>query len=388
MRICILKESLVIGGNERSAANMSKILSENNDVYIVLFDAKNIKYTYGGELYDLAIPPKKTMIGKIYNSFLRSISLKKFLREKQIDIIYMFTRIGNYQTQKKLKNVIKIISARDCASIENNHYSYNKALKKSDAMICNSEYIRNFYLSIYPENKDKIFSVYNIIDAEEIIRQSTDEVETEFVDFIKKHHKTISVVGRFCKAKGFEYLLEAFAKASNYIDLGLIMVGDGNYKKKYEEIIKNHKIEDRVYFTGFQKNPYKYMKNSNIFVLSSLSEGFPNVLAEAMSLGLPVIATNCHSGPAEILRDDCNYDAVTDKFIECDYGILTPRITETDNQNAIEELSKAMIYFANNEKLLEKFSALSRRRAKEYSPCIVGEKIKEILEILSERERK
>ena len=254
------------------------------------------------------------MIGKIYNSFLRSISLKKFLREKQIDVIYMFTRIANYQTQQKFKNVIKIISARDCASIENNHHSYNKALKNSDAMICNSEYIRNFYLSIYPEDKDKVFSVYNIVDTEEIVQQSTDEVEIEFVNFIKKHHKTISVVGRFCKAKGFEYLLEAFAKASNRIDLGLIMVGDGDYKKKYEEIIKNHKIEDRVYFTGFQNNPYKYMKNTDIFVLSSLSEGFPNVVAEAMSLGLPIIATNCRSGPAEILRDDCNYDAVTDKF--------------------------------------------------------------------------
>ena len=77
MRICILKESLKIGGNERSAANMSKLLSDNNDVYVVLFDAENITYTYGGEIYDLALPPKETMIGKIYNSFLRSTSLKK-----------------------------------------------------------------------------------------------------------------------------------------------------------------------------------------------------------------------------------------------------------------------------------------------------------------------
>ena len=385
MRICILKESLKIGGNERSAANMSKLLSDNNDVYVVLFDAENITYTYGGELYDLALPPKETMIGKIYNSFLRSTSLKKFLREKQIDVIYMFTRIANYQTQQKFKNVIKIISARDCASIENNHHSYNKALKNSDAMICNSEYIRSFYLSIYPEDKDKVFSVYNIVNTEEIVRQSADEVEIEFVNFIKKHNKTLSVVGRFCKAKGFEYLLEAFAKASNRIDLGLIMVGDGDYKKKYEEIIKNHKIEDRVYFTGFQNNPYKYMKYTDIFVLSSLSEGFPNVVAEAMSLGLPIIATNCHSGPAEILRDDCNYNAVTNKLDKCDYGILTPRITDSNNQAAIDELSEAIVYLANNKKLLEELSALSKQRAREYSPCIVAEKIKGILEVLGER---
>lgn len=385
MRICILKESLKIGGNERSAANMSKLLSNDNDVYVVLFDAENITYRYGGELYDLGFPPKKTMIGKIYNSFLRSTSLKKFLREKQIDVIYMFTRIANYQTQQKFKNVIKIISARDCASIENNHHSYNKALKNSDAMICNSEYIRSFYLSIYPEDKDKVFSAYNIVNSEEIIQLSEDEVEIEFVNFIKKHNKNISVVGRFCKAKGFEYLLEAFAKASTHINLGLIMVGDGDYKKKYEEIIKNHKIEDRVYFTGFQNNPYKYMKYTDIFVLSSLSEGFPNVVTEAMSLGLPIIATNCHSGPAEILRDDCNYNAVTNKLDKCDYGILTPRITDTNNQAAIDELSEAIVYLANNQKLLEELSALSKQRAREYSPCIVVEKIKGILEVLDKR---
>ena len=138
----------------------------------------------------------------------------------------------------------------------------------------------------------------------------------------------------------------------------------------------------------FKKNPYKYMKNTDIFVLSSLSEGFPNVVAEAMSLGLPIIATNCRSGPAEILRDDCNYDAVTDKFKECDYGILTPRITENDNQAAIDELSDAIVYLAKNNKLLEEFSALSKKRAKEYSSYIVAEKIKGILEGLRERKRR
>ena len=236
MRICILKESLTIGGNERSAANMSKLLADDNDVYMTLFNAQNVKYTYGGELYDLALPPKKTIIRKIYNKYIQSISLKRFMHEKQIDIIYMFTRIANYQTQQKLKNVIKIISARDCASIENDHHRYKKALKNSDAMICNSEYIRNFYLSIYPEDRDKVFSVYNIVDVDDIVRQSTEEVEIEFDNFIKIHHKTISVVGRFCKAKGFEYLLEAFAKATNHLDLGLVMIGDGDFKKSTKKL--------------------------------------------------------------------------------------------------------------------------------------------------------
>ena len=122
-----------------------------------------------------------------------------------------------------------------------------------------------------------------------------------------------------------------------------------------------------------------------MFVLSSLSEGCPNVLVEAMALGLPVIASNCYSGPAEILREDSDYDAVTNRFQECDYGIITPRMTEVNNVAAISMLADAMIYLANDDMLLKKYSKLSKQRAGAYSHAVVADKYAAIFETLTNK---
>lgn len=384
--IGFLKESLCLGGTERSAANISKLIEKDYDLSFILFNGADVKYSYGGNLIDIKAPPKKSFIGKVINSFIRYFRVKKVIKQKEIDILYEFLSIGNMLSYVSYKKTKRIISARDFGRIQRDTKLFHKALSKADAMICNSEYIKNYYLTKYPNDKEKVFTVYNIIDGEEIAYQSKQETEKEFVDFINNHKKIVSVTGRFCKEKGFEYMLAAFAKAIRNIDLGLVMVGDGGLKEKYSEIIQKLAIENKVYFTGFQNNPYKYMAKSDIFVLSSLSEGFPNVLAEAMSLGLPVIATNCYSGPAEILREDCDYEAVKDRFIECDYGILAPRMTDTNNENAIEELAKALEYLAKNEEVAQKYSQLSRQRAERYSAGVAKDKFNGVFQILAKGE--
>lgn len=386
MRIAILKESLDIGGTERSAANISRILAEENSVYTLLFDSKDIKYEYGGELVDVKAPPKNSFIGKLFNTALRSIRVNRIIKGKRIDVLYTFTGIGNYQTLSKCKNAVKIISARDYGGMRDKYERYHKALLNSDAIICNSELTKQFYLSKYPEHKEKAFAVYNVIDANGIIEQSQDITEPEYFEFVSSHSKTIVSVGRFCKEKGFEYLIEAVARAREKgFDIGLILVGDGEYKQRYLEIIKRTGIEEDVYFAGFQKNPYKYMAKCSCFVLSSLSEGFPNVLAEAMALGLPVIAANCRSGPAEILRDDSDYNAAKDKFIECDYGIISPQIIDGDNSVAIEQMSCAIMHLLEDEELMKKYSECAKERVKDFSQDSIKKKFEVIFKALLDK---
>lgn len=382
MNICILKESLKIGGTERSAANISKVLYNEHNVCLALFDASQTKCTYKGTVVDFKLPPRSSVFGKIVNTFRRDLKLRRLLKQNHIDILYTFTSIVNRQTYYRY-NTIKIISARDFGAMAKRHRDYNSALKNSSAMICNSKYIAQYYLEKYPEHKDRVFTVYNYINTEEIQQQSKEETPQEFNSFITEHNKTVVSVGRFCKEKGFEYLIEAIAKArEKENDLGLVLVGGGDFEQKYLEAIKKFGLEGHVYFAGFQKNPYNYMAKCSCFVLSSLSEGFPNVLLEAMALGLPVIATNCYSGPAEILRDDADYSAIGDRYVECDYGIIAPAMKDADNQAEILELSKAITNLITNQTLCNKYYELSLKRSLDFSEDVARQKLNELFNIL------
>ena len=91
--IGILKESLCLGGTERSAANISKILEKDFELFLLLFNSLDIKYPYGGNLIDINAAPKKSRLGKIYNSFVRYFRVKKILKNKDINILYEFISI-------------------------------------------------------------------------------------------------------------------------------------------------------------------------------------------------------------------------------------------------------------------------------------------------------
>ena len=385
MRICILKESLTIGGNERSAANSTKALAADHDVILALYDGAQTEYSYEGRLVDFKLPPRSSFLGKVWNTLCRDIKLRRLIKNERIDVLYTFTTIGNRQTRYRY-DTVKIISGRDFGKMSVAHATYKKALDNSDAMICNSEYTKNYYLEKYPEDADKVYAVYNYIDTESIDRQSKENAEPTYTEFIRNHSCTAVSVGRFCREKGFEYLIEAFAKArKTNRGLGLVLVGDGEYKQKYIEAIERLDIREHVYFTGFQSNPYKYMAKCDLFVLSSLSEGFPNVLAEAMSLGLPVISVNCRSGPAEIVRADQDYTAVTDRYLECDYGILSCEMEKDDNAVAVGQLSEAICFLCENEEKRRHYASVSRQRAKDFSGEAMAKRLNAIFQELTDR---
>lgn len=285
------------------------------------------------------------------------------------------------------KKQIRLISLRDFGVLQRRAHRFYKCLSRADAMICNSNYLREYYIAKYPEHKNCVFTVYNIINIEDICRQGSERIDNKFDEFCFLHPKTVVAVGRFCREKGFEYLIRAIARSRKlFPEIGLVLVGDGEYYNSYKEVVLSEELIDHVFFAGYQNNPYKYMAKCKCFVLSSISEGFPNVLAEAMALRLPVIATNCFSGPAEILRNDADYNAVSDKFELCDYGILTPRFVAGEENNAsIVELSRAIVTLLGSSELMRKYSKLAGQRALLYSEDGARKKLNDIFRVLKER---
>ncbi len=109
-------------------------------------------------------------------------------------------------------------------------------------------------------------------------------------------------VGRLEKQKDFPNLIRAFAKVRKVREARLVILGWGNEMSELENLTRVLDVHEDVAFLGAVRNPYAYMARSAVFALSSLYEGLPTVLIEAMAMGVPVVSTDCPHGPAEILN--------------------------------------------------------------------------------------
>jgi glycosyltransferase involved in cell wall biosynthesis/2-polyprenyl-3-methyl-5-hydroxy-6-metoxy-1,4-benzoquinol methylase len=113
----------------------------------------------------------------------------------------------------------------------------------------------------------------------------------------------ILTVGRLAPQKDHKTLIYAFALLPADLNAKLVILGEGPLRVELEALVAQLKLEGRVLMPGFMMDPYPWLHSADLFVLSSLWEGFGNVIVEAFECGLPVVSTNCLSGPAEILND-------------------------------------------------------------------------------------
>jgi len=143
--------------------------------------------------------------------------------------------------------------------------------------------------------------IYNPIVTPDLQKKS--EVPLEHPWFKAGELPVILGVGRLTAQKAFNVLIEAFAQVRKSHPTRLLILGEGEERSQLEALIRRLGLEQDVDLPGFVSDPYPYMAQAALFVLSSRWEGLPTVLVEAMSLRTPVIATDCPSGPREILRN-------------------------------------------------------------------------------------
>lgn len=148
----------------------------------------------------------------------------------------------------------------------------------------------NDYLPIVGEKNNFVipncYNLDNILELSKVIVDDNPFSSGEYFIF----------VGRFHPVKNISFLLDTFKK-TNY---KLLLIGDGALYEDYKEKYKNKNIK----FLGNKENPYPYIKHAKYTVLTSISEGFPNVLIESLYLGVPIISSDCRTGPREILKID------------------------------------------------------------------------------------
>ena len=172
----------------------------------------------------------------------------------------------------------------------------------------------------------RVKAIYNPIVDSQLLAKAEENIEHPW--FQDKSTPVFLAVGRLTQQKDFFNLIKAFARVRQQIDAKLVILGEGELRGKLTALIKKLALVNAVDLAGFTANPYAYMKRASAFVLSSRWEGLPTVLVEAMACGCPVIATDCPSGPREILANG--------KF-----GTLVPI-------NDAEKLASAMLVVLND----------------------------------------
>lgn len=149
--------------------------------------------------------------------------------------------------------------------------------------------------------KHKTFKIYNPIITPDLIEKLGSQIKQPLFELNQR--PIILGVGRLTKQKDFQTLILALKAVRKILPAQLVILGDGEDKAHLLNLTHQLDLQDAVTFLGFVSNPYVFMREADVFVLSSAWEGFGNVLVEAMFSGTSVVSTNCESGPTEILAD-------------------------------------------------------------------------------------
>ncbi|MFK3936038.1 glycosyltransferase [Alkalihalobacillus sp. NPDC078783] len=169
----------------------------------------------------------------------------------------------------------------------------------ADDIVCVSKGVAEDIREVSRVSSEKVHVIYNPIVTPELLENGEESVHHPWFDEGKQ---VLVSVGRLHVQKDYPTLLHAFKRVCEEKEVRLLLVGDGPEMGSLQELAKTLELNDVVDFVGFKNNPYPYMKQADLFVLSSAWEGFGNVLIEAFAMGTTVVATDCPSGPAEILE--------------------------------------------------------------------------------------
>lgn len=368
-KILILIPSLEIGGGaEKVASTLTRKLKRDYNIHILTFYDDKEKYPFEGEYHSLNL--------SFYSlkKLLLPVEIFITIREISPDIIISF--LDHVNSLAILIKAIFRIKIPLIVCMHSNPLIYYQQkdkflnffirflypLKYVNKIITISREIEKSLNRFYGISYESLKTIYNGIDLEYINQLKEEEIKGKIKTTLKNPNliKFITM-GRLTPVKGHKYLIKAFYKTKKAVsNTKLIIIGEGPRKKKLKKLVAQKNLNSDVIFAGLKKNPYKYLIKADIYVLSSITEGLPLALIEAMACSLPIISTDCRTGPREILNNG-------------EYGILT-KIKDPDS------LGEEMIKLAKNEELRREYAKKSAKRVKYFDITRIKNVWKELIE--------
>lgn len=307
LKIAFFVPSLSGGGAERCIITMANYFADegydvdllvayshgeyfnllNKKVNFILLSNKGVLYSVYPLIKYLKNKNPMAIVSTLTHSNI-AVVIARFFAKRNIKLIL---REANTPSQESLTNVKHRIINR-LASIL---YPF------ADYVVGVSDGVVKDLLKYYPLKESKVARIYNPTPVSKISIEA--QVQTDHPWLIDKNTTVLLAAGRLSKQKDFVTLIKAFSLLRKSINAKLIILGDGEEKNNLINLTHHLNIHHDVDFPGFVDNVFSFMGGADLFVLSSLYEGLPGVLIQALSSGCPVVATDCFSGPREILED-------------------------------------------------------------------------------------
>ena len=312
-RISLIINSLTGGGAEGICVNIANNLASNGwQVDLVVLNLNNEVYL---DRISANVNLVVLNVNHTRNSF---IPLIKYFYKNQIKTILVFNHelaVILIMLRSLIRIDIKIISRNisilsfKIKQFETRGY-WEKYIvgplikyfyHKLDHVVNQSNNMRNDLIELYPQLYQNSSVIYNPIS-----KQIDDYTKNhDLTEITKKEY--LLCVGRLEKVKAFHKAIEAFAGISEkFPNLRLKIVGQGSLEQKLKKTANNYGVANKVDFEGFQKNVIPYYLYAKATILTSLYEGYPNVLIESIAMNTPVVAFNCEGGTREIVKDGLN----------------------------------------------------------------------------------
>ncbi|MEP2279094.1 glycosyltransferase [Maribacter sp.] len=363
IKISIFIYSMSGGGAERVMSYLLPYLqAKNYDVILVLMNTKivypsieNIPIHYlekseaneSGIFKLLKIPYLAWKYARFLKKENITHSFSLLTRPCYINIMARWFTNHPYKLMISERNYPSLQYGYDDSQSKINSYLVKKLYPKADLIISNAKASTQDLIDNFNVSPEKTGVIYNPIDLNKI--NAIAPKETFFDD---KYINLVSV-GRLQTVKNHQLMIEAIAPFDN---TRLYIFGEGELREDLQAQIDNLGITDRVFLMGFESNPFQYLKTADIFLFSSNHEGFPNVVMEAMACGLPIITTNCKSGPDEIMKLK---ETKLDDIMITDYGVLSPVSNAT-------LLQKGIAYCLENQEYLDNCRINVKQRIKDF----------------------
>jgi glycosyltransferase involved in cell wall biosynthesis len=377
MKLILLIPHISDGGAEKILSDLSFNLDLGEQLLVVFQEKPG--YPFHGRLISMNLPiERQSVVARAFGFVRRIHRFHRIVQQEQPDCVVSFMGEANF--------INAVVSRRPILTVHNHLSSVSgersrfeskifdlllRALYRRAKIIAVSEAVKDDLVKHFRIPNERVAVINTAIDAEAIRRKAAERAECPW----DEDAPVIVTAGRLHPQKGQWHLLRAFAEVRKKMVCRMAILGTGDLEDYLRDLAKALGIEKDVYFLGWQENPFKFLAHGQVFVLPSVSEGFPLVLLEAMACGLPIVATDCPGSSKEILAPRG----------AAEFGVLIPPVDErrygADEKCTAEEsaMADAILSMLQDPGLRRKYVEAGKVRLRDFDRMTFFESYRRVI---------